>query len=153
LKVTPRLPADWAKAEVKTLHVGDSVVDVVYRRDNMAMDVSLRQVSGGAVRLEGASTSGMLRVPLPAVEVSVTHGLPPRGARTAGMKVLSEKVEGRSLRLEIEGTAGSNGVLRLRRNDAAASVKVEGARLEGDELRVSFGPGNDYMTRVVKLSW
>jgi glycogen debranching enzyme len=153
LKVTPHLPADWDKAEVKRLHVGDSMVDVMYRRDGIAMEVSLRQVSGDEVRLDGSASGGMLRVPLPAVEVSVKHGLPLRGARTAQMKVLSEKVEGRSLRLEVEGTAASDGILHLRRNDAAASVKAEGATLEGDRLQVNFGAGSDYVTRVVTLHW
>jgi hypothetical protein len=153
LKVTPHLPADWDKAEVKRLHVGDSMVDVMYRRDGIAMEVSLRQVSGDEVRLDGSASGGMLRVLLPAVEVSVKHGLPLRGARTAQMKVLSEKVEGRSLRLEVEGTAASDGILHLRRNDAAASVKAEGATLEGDRLQVNFGAGSDYVTRVVTLHW
>ena len=118
------------------------------------MRISLRQLEGAPARLEGAPGDGAtLRVPLPAVEVSVGHGLPLRGARTAQMKVLSEKLEGRSLRLELEGLAGSQAALHLRRNDAAATLKVEGAELVGDELRVSFGPGIGYVSQMVTLSW
>jgi hypothetical protein len=113
----------------------------------------LRPVSGSEVRLEGASAKGILRVPLPTVEVSVKHGLPLRGARTVQMKVLSAKLEGKSLRLELEGTGASDGTLRIRRNDVAVSVKAEGAALVGDDLRVNFGTGSDYVTRVVTLRW
>jgi hypothetical protein len=154
LRVTPRLPADWDSANVKHLRVGESVVDVRYQREGAAMRVSLRQVSGAPVRLEGAATDGLtLHVPLPAVEVSVGHGLPLRGSRTAQMKVLSEKIEGRSLRLELEGVAGSQTSLRVRRNDAAAALKVEGAELAGDELQVSFAPGSGYVSQMVTLRW
>ena len=154
VKVTPRLPADWNRAEVKRLRVGESVVDVNYKREGAVMRVSLLQVAGVSVRIEGAAGDGLtLRVPLPAVEVGVGHGLPLRGARTAQMKVLSEKIEGRSLRLELEGVAGSQTSLRVHRNDVAVTMKVEGAELVGDELRVSFGPGIGYVSQVVTLSW
>jgi glycogen debranching enzyme len=154
LKVTPRIPADWNQAEVKRLRVGESVIDVNYKREGASMRISLRQVEGVPVRLEGAPGDGAtLRVPLPAVEVSVGHGLPLRGARTAQMKVLREKIEGRSLRLELEGVAGTQTLLQARRNDDALTMKVEGAELVGDELRVSFGPGTGYVSQVVTLSW
>jgi glycogen debranching enzyme len=154
VKVTPRIPADWNQAEVKRMRVGESVVDVSYKREGASMRISLRQLEGVPVRLEGAPGDGAtLHVPLPAVEVGVKHGLPLRGTRTAQMKVLSEKSEGRSLRLELEGLAGSQAPLHLRRNDAAATLKVEGAELVGDELRVSFGPGIGYVSRMVTLSW
>jgi glycogen debranching enzyme len=154
LKVTPRLPADWDHAEIQRLHVGDSVVNVEFKRKGSSMSVSLRQVEGVPVRIVGAPPGeSILRVPLPEVEVSVGHGLPSRGARTTQMKVLSEKIEGRSMRLELEGVARSQTSLRLRRNDRSVRVTVEGAEQVGDNLRVSFGPGNGYVTQVVIVRW
>jgi hypothetical protein len=154
VKVMPRLPADWDRADVRRLRVGASLVNVSYEREGTAMKVTLRQEEGAPVRLEGAPGDGtVLRVPLPVVEVSVRHGLPLRGARTAQMKVLSEKIDGEKLRLELEGMAGSQAPLRVRRNDAAAKMKADGAELVGDELRVSFGPGSGYLSQVVTLSW
>ncbi len=154
VKVTPRLPADWDGAEVKRLRVGDSVVDLEFRREGSSMKVSLRQVEGAPVQIEGAAPGeSTLRVPLPAVEVSIGHGLPQRGARTTQMKVLGEKIAGRSLRLELEGVAGSQASLRLRRNDKSVTVTVEGAGLAGDDLRVNFGPGSGYVTQVVTVRW
>ena len=146
VKVMPRLPADWDHAAVKRLRVGDSVVDVAYKRDGAAMVVSLTQVSGPAVTLASPS-----RVALPAVEMAIPHGLPLRGSRTTQMKVLQATSEAHSLRLELEGVGGTEAVLKLRRN-AAVTVRAEGAAVEGDSLRVRFG-GEGYQTQVVTLRW
>jgi hypothetical protein len=67
--------------------------------------------------------------------------------------VLSEKTEGRLLRLELESLAGSQAPLHLRRNDASVTLKVEGAELVGEEIRVNFGPGIGYVSQVVTVSW
>jgi hypothetical protein len=146
VRVTPRLPGDWPGAQVQRLHVGESVVDVNYKREGGAMVVTLTQVSGPEVRLASEA-----KVKLPAVEVSVGHGLPECGARTAQMKVMQTTYEGRSLRLELEGVGGSTSELRVTKNEAVA-VKAEGATLEGDALRVKF-VGEGYQTQVVTLRW
>ncbi|QMV18625.1 hypothetical protein GOB94_07955 [Granulicella sp. 5B5] len=148
VRVAPRLPADWDHAAVKRLRVGDSVVDVNYKRDGAAMVVSLVQVSGPRVVLGSEA-----RVPLPAVEVAIAHGLPMRGARTAQMKVLQATSSEHSLRLELEGVGGTTAVLQVRRNVAGAVVRVEGGVLEGDVLRVRFADGGGYRTQVVMLQW
>jgi glycogen debranching enzyme len=153
LSVTPRLPADWQNATVRRLRVGESVVDVSYRRDQGAMLVSLNLLSGPAVKFNGAVGEGnTLRVPLPAVEVSIAHGLPPRGSRTSQMKVVDEVRDERSLKLELEGMAGTQAMLSVHRN-AAATVRVEGAELTHDDLHVSFDGTGGYQTKVVTLRW
>ncbi len=151
VSVTPRLPAQWDGAEVDRVRVGESVVNVTYKREGMVMVVGLVQVSGEAVRFAGGGT--VLRVPLPAVEVGIGRGLPLPGARTTQMKVLDEAVDGRSLRLEMEGMAGTESVLEVRRNDAGVKVTAEGGVVAGDALRVKFGAGSGYVTQVVVLRW
>lgn len=117
------------------------------------MVIKLVQVSGEMVRLEGASPGSTLRVPLPAVEVSIGHGLPMRGSRTSQMKVLDETAGEHSLRLELEGIAGSDALLHLRRNDATAQVRSEGATIAGDELHVHFPAGSGYTSQFVTFEW
>ena len=148
LKVIPRLPADWESAAVKRLRVGESVVDVNYRREGKAIVVSVVQVSGPKVVLSSES-----RVALPAVEVAIPHGLPARGSQTTQMKVLSATNEARSLRLELESLGGSEVEMKLKRNEAGVSVRAEGATVDGDTLRVRFPAGEGYRTRVVMLRW
>ncbi len=153
VRVSPRLPAEWGAAEVRNLHVADSVVNVSYKREGWAMVVRLEQVSGAAVRLEGASDGVERRVALPGVEVALSHGLPVRGSRTGQMKVLDQSLDGQSLRLELEGLGGSTERLGVVRNDPAAKVRVEGAELVGDGLVVRFGDGAGYVSQVVTLRW
>ena len=153
VRVAPHLPADWDTAEVDQLHVGTSVVDLRFKREAQSLMVSLVADGGTKVRLAGASGDGLtMRVPLPAVEVSFGHGLPLRGARTAQMKVLSETTDAHTLKLELEGVAGSSAVLHVRRN-GAVHPKADGAELLGDELRVQFGAWSGYVRQAVTLRW
>ena len=104
IKVTPHLPASWPSAVVNRLRVGESVVNLSYKRDGSAMVVSVDTLTGPPVHLAGGATS--TRVALPGVEVEIPHGLPLRGARTAQLKVIGEEISARSIRLEIEGMGG-----------------------------------------------
>ncbi len=153
IRVDPHLPADWDTAEVDRLHVGASVVNLRFRRERQSLVVSLVAESGSSVRLVGASGDGStLRMPLPAVQVSLAHGLPLRGARTAQIKVLSETADAHMLKLEIEGLAGSSAVLHVRRNGAVTPT-ADGAELFKSELRVQFGAGSGYVMQAVTLRW
>src|SRR5665213_1282111 len=46
VRLDPHLPADWNEADVRRLHVGNSIVDLNYRREKQQMIVRLTQVSG-----------------------------------------------------------------------------------------------------------
>ena len=151
--VEPRLPADWETAEVRRLHVGASVCSLKFVRVDGEMRVTLTMDSGPLVKLVGAKTA------LPAVEAAVGHGLPPQGSRTMQMKVLDQRVDGRTLTLEVEGWAGTSAELGVRINRPGLKVAATGATLggmRGDGLlgaKVTFDGGNGYQTRKVLLQW
>jgi hypothetical protein len=84
--------------------------------------------------------------------VSIAHGLPPRGSRTAQMKILDEVRDAHSLRLELEGMGGTQTTLAVRRN-GPVTLHAEGAELIRDDLHVSFDGSNSYQTKVVTLHW
>lgn len=154
--VDPHLPADWVGADVKHLNIGDAIADLSFRRERSSLIVSMHQVGGTKIHLAGAGDALTIRLPLPAVEVSIDHGLPLPGARTAQMKVLSEVHEPNSLKLELEGRAGTESVLTMRRNDAKINPQIEGAKLDADKLHVNFAPGSgdaNYVTQVVTIRW
>jgi glycogen debranching enzyme len=151
INVTPHLPASWPSAEVHHLAVGKSVVNLGYKREKQAMFVSVDTVSGPPVHLRSGTTS--IRVPLPAVEVSIPHGLPLRGARTAQVKVIGETTTDHSLRLEVEGIAASESMFAITRNDVSARPRAEGGELTGDQLRIHFPAGSGYVTQTVTLTW
>ena len=153
VRVTPRLPADWDEAHVERLHVGASVCSLDYVRDGTKMTVRVRPVSGSPVKLAGAAD-----FPLPAVEVAVPHGLPLPGSRTAQMKVLAETREGRSLKLELEGMAGTTVSLKVRRNEAKLKLSADGAAVVpvaggSDAMEVRFPDGVGYQGKTVVLHW
>ena len=154
VSVAPHLPAQWNDAEVDRLHVGQSTVDIRFAREGRTLVVSLHQTAGEKVRLAAAPASGTeLRLPLPAVEVGIDCALPLRGARTSQMKVLSQAIDGNSLKLDLEGRSGTEGTLHLRRNDPAAELTATGAALNGDDLRVNFAPGSGYTSQQVVVHW
>jgi len=161
VRVQPHLPGDWDEASVDRLHVGESVCSLEYARRGGGMTVKVKMVSGPSVRVmssaQGAKNAAdglSVSIPLPPVEVGVAHGLPLPGARTAQMKVLSEAQEGRALRLELEGMAGTAVELRVRRNVAGLTVRAEGGTLLGEErVRVSFPAGEGYRRQALILSW
>jgi glycogen debranching enzyme len=161
VRVNPHLPGDWNEASVERLHVGESVCSLEYARRGGGMTVRMKMVSGPPVRVmssAGAAKSAAdglsVSLPLPAVEVGIAHGLPLPGARTAQTKVVSEVQEGRALRLELEGMAGTSTELHVRRNAAGLKLRAEGGTLLGDErVRVSFPAGEGYRRQALILSW
>jgi glycogen debranching enzyme len=167
VRLDPHLPADWDKAEVQRLHVGQSVCSLDYQRRGQSLVVRVVTISGPAVRLEtevkDARTSGdglSITFALPPVEVAVPHALPLPGARTAQMKVLAETVTPHSLKLELEADAGSVVELKLRHNAPKLNVHVDGASIapeprvpDLDSLIVEFPQGNGYQQRTVIVGW
>jgi hypothetical protein len=149
--VTPHLPPTWNSAEVHRLRVGDSLVNLRFMRTGMMMEASLETIAGPTVRLQSGKESVALK--LPPVEVSLAHGLPARGSRTQQMKVVSEASTETSLRLELEGIAGSESTLPVRRNNPAIHVRSSGGELARDELHIRFPPGSGYVTQTVTLNW
>ena len=157
VRVAPSLPADWPQAEIRQLHVGESVANLTFRRERTTLVVTAETISGPRVALTGpsgdAAPGATLRLPLPAVEVSILRGLPLPGSRTAQLKVLDEVHQLRSLRLDLEAPGGATATLHLQRNDPAAHVHAQNATLIDGDLTVNFPPGPGYQPRTVTLTW
>ncbi|WP_263365247.1 amylo-alpha-1,6-glucosidase [Edaphobacter bradus] len=160
VRLAPHLPADWDHAVVDRLHVGDSVCSLEYARMGGKLLVRVKTTSGPAVHLtdghtaSSASGGSAVELNLPRVEVTIPHELPLPGSRTAQMKVLNERGEGRSLTLELEGAGGSTVTLKLRRNQPKLNLHVQGGTLSGtDGLEVKFPDGSGYQRAKLVLSW
>jgi glycogen debranching enzyme len=170
VRLDPHLPADWGKAEVQRLHVGQSLCSLDYQRQGQSLIVKAVTISGPVVRLETTvkdartATDGLsITFALPPVEVVAPHDLPLPGARTGQLKILTEALTPHSLKLELEANAGSVVDLKVRRNEPKLNIHVEGAELapieDGssrgslDSLTVRFPPGNGYQQQTVTLNW
>jgi hypothetical protein len=100
-----------------------------------------------------------LRIPLPAVEAGLSHGIPEAGATTQQMKVLDQQYSGNSLTLRLAALGGSQQTILLRVNETRAKPRAEGAQIQQTgnpslrPVRVDFGPGEGYVEKTVKFTW
>jgi hypothetical protein len=160
LAVTPRLPAQWNSATILGVPIGQARVDVEMRRQGSTLAVLLAGNVSNSVKLRSrangaALVNGELRIPLPAAEVGIAHGLPEPGAVTSQMKVIHQQASSRSLRLQLSAPANSHQTMFLRLNDPKVHPRVEGAEMSIDfsELRIQFPAGAGYVEQIVTLSW
>ncbi len=160
LTVTPSLPAQWNDAKILGVPIGQSRVAVEEHRDGSALSVRLTGDGAEAIKLRSRAAgarikNGELRIPLPAAEVSIAHGLPEAGAMTSQMKVLDQQESLRALRLRLSAPANSDQTLFLHLNDPQIRLRTDGAEVSADfsQLRIHFPPGAGYVEKAVTLSW
>lgn len=156
--VDPRLPASWDEAHLTNVPIGSEHVNLDMRR--MGAYLEVHRTSGSKVKLAshvaGSQANGdELRIPLPAVEVGIIHGLPEAGSVTAQMKVIDQEQSAHALQLRLAAPADSTQTLFLRVNDRRARVRIEGAERSGDstQLSVHFPSGTGYVEKPVTISW
>jgi hypothetical protein len=142
LSVSPHLPADWSTAAIHRLPFGSARVDLTMRREGQTLVITASGPGAAGLHLasqvEGAREgNGELRLPLPAVEVYAAHELPTFGSETHQMKVLSEKYEGRSLKLVLSAPAGTVQSLGVRLNAPGLHPRFENAH--GDAISDGLG--------------
>ena len=164
IQLSPSLPADWPAATISQLHVGNAICTLHYSREGQGLKVHVETVSGPAVHLKSALPGTRIdgdtaTLPLPDVEIAISHALPPLGSRTTQPKVLSQSVEGHSLVLEIEGEASTSVELGVRTNRSGLTVAASGATLGSNRpdglrpLEVKFPAGSGYQQQKVILTW
>jgi hypothetical protein len=168
ITIDPHLPAQWDRALLHNVHLGDALLDLKYQRTSDGWQV---QATGAKVMLRStirgakASTDGAtLRIPGPPVEVGMDYSanaaLPRPGERTTMLKVLSQQADPHSISLELEGQAGSTQTLYLRQKDRHQHLDVQGGAVNADgKLEVRFladtpnGAGGGYVRQQVTLRW
>lgn len=163
IRISPQLPADWDHATLRRIPLSTATIDLEIQRAGTALLV--RPVAGASatVHLESrvpgsAPTSGGLKIPLPAVEVGISHGLPEPGEVSSQLKVLDQRYRPRSLTLQLSAPAGSTQTLLLRVNDDHAKLRSSDVLLPASQksvsnLQVIFPPGTGYLEKTVTISW
>jgi glycogen debranching enzyme len=164
LTVTPSLPAEWDKAKLHHVPFAGGDIDLEMTREGGTLAVRASGSSAQPVVLgsliPGAKwAANVLRIPLPGVEVGLSHRLPEAGSTTQQLKVLDQQYSGNSLTLRLAAQGGSQQTIMLRVNDTRAKPRVEGGQTQqtgGSSLRpvqVDFAAGEGYVEKTVKVTW
>jgi hypothetical protein len=164
LTVTPSLPAGWDRATLRHVPLAGGSVDVEITRTGAMLSVRASGASAQSVLLDSRAlgakwAGGVLRIPLPAVEVGLAQALPEPGATTQQMKVLDQQSVGNSLLLRLSAPANSRQTIMLRINDPHAKLHIDGAEMPQTNnsvlrsLQIDFGPGEGYVEKTLKFTW
>ena len=163
LRLSPHLPAAWDSARLVNVRLGESRLEIEYRRAGKQLNVTVRSagtevlcvVRGDAPRdrpcAATASTAHELSIDLPPVELDIPHGLPPAGSGTTGLKVTAESFAPDRAVFEFEATAGSTAELPLRTH--RNGVRVSGGEVVGERLVVRFPAGSGRQNVTVSFTW
>ncbi len=162
LQVTPNLPAEWDHARLSHVSVGDELVDVELEKSGGQLLVRVRgekpsvlcvtagESNGVNCKDKPASLHNMTRE-LPTVELGIPADAPQQGAVTTQLKVVNESMTSHSATYTLSSPAGTAVTLPVRLH--RPQVKVEGAVLNGNTLKVEFPEGNGYQERMVRFTW
>jgi hypothetical protein len=162
LTVTPNLPAEWDKAKLHHLPFAGGDLDLEMTRDGTTL--SVRATGSSSVVLSSLApgakwAENVLRIPLPAVEVGLSHALPEPGSTTQQLKVLDQQYSVNSLTLRLSAPAGSHQTIMLRINDAHIKPVADGAQVAQESssslrpVQIDFGAGEGYVEKTVKFAW
>jgi hypothetical protein len=163
LRVAPNLPATWDHARLRNVPLGGLRLDVEFTGQLGHLLVQARSQRPAAFCLvprgappqaacPAAQASGrQIELPLPAVELELPHQLPLPGSATSQLKVVSERWRTNGLELEFEALAHSTYDLPVQLN--RPNVRIRGAELTGNRMRVRFGGAAGYQRSSVSLTW
>lgn len=172
LRIQPLLPAEWDFAELNNVRVGDDLYTVTLKREQNHLLATVQSPKETVLCLSNqadaanedchahAAVVRTLSLALPAVEVSLNgQHVPEAGAITSQPRVIEESYNAHELAFTIEGLGGTTTELSIRNNAArtqrqsTAGLRVEGAELNGGNLKVIFPKGSGFVSQRVRISW
>ena len=160
LSISPNLPASWDGAKLHRVPLGAGRAEVEMKRSGSMLEVRASGIS--MLNLESLTPGarvvrGMLQIPLPPVEIGVSHGLPEPGSVTSQLKVLAQESGAHSITLRLAAPANSAQKISLRMNapklkvQSNVDVSIQQASLQ--DVTVQFPEGKGYVERVVTFNW
>jgi glycogen debranching enzyme len=172
ITVNPHLPAQWDRAEIKNLRVGDETVDLSFLQTNTETLIFKRESGGSEVKVRSTFPNAKplpkdsIGIPKNLVEVGFIFQGPIPGDRTQSARVVREEDGERKITLTVEGPAGSQAEFPVLIHSPRMIVRVSGAELSAPGARsgpdatpapqtatVHFPPGEGWKTVTVTLAW
>ena len=162
LRIAPHLPADWDRATLRNVTLGDGKVDLDYARIGDHLRIKAKSQSQAGVCLAAWATPAQtcdpknsaaktLELPLDPVELVLPATLPGPGAETKQLKATDQVIGSNQASFTFEAPANSSYELAVRLN--RPHVSVTGASLEGNRLRIRFPSGSGYQTQTAVFRW
>ena len=151
--LNPHLPADWDRAKLEHVQLGDTDASLEMRRVGQELRIQAMPQSVCLARSpsEHVACSHLLNIPLPAVELAMPADLPEPGSVTRQLKAIEENVGERSATFTFEAQGGSVHHLALRLN--RTGIKVDGAKINGSRLDLQFPEGQGYVKKTITFQW
>ena len=163
LRLAPHLPATWNSARLVNVRLGDSRLELEYVREGGELRVVARSAGPEVLCLVGedaprdrqctsaAASTHELSIELPAVELGISHGLPPAGSETTGLKVTGESYAAGRAVFEFQAAGGSTHELPVLMH--RSGVRVSGGEMKGERLVVHFPAGAGRESATVTFTW
>ena len=172
ITVDPHLPAEWDRARVRNVRVGNQVVDITFKKAAGEWTVALESKGASTIHLHGTASGARqvaadrVQIPLPAVQVASLPPNPRPGDRTRIPRIVREEYEHRSLRLTIQGPAGTevnltvlalqHGIRPQAKGGELAPVSAgpnETATDTSYRMIVPMPPGDEWQTVEAEIFW
>jgi hypothetical protein len=166
LRVDPQLPAQWSEASLQNVPFGATRLNLEMHRVDAFLEVeavsqkpiklclqSSREFFAEAPCDATEATSHRLRISLPKVEVGLEQQSVQPGASTDQIKFIHQEYGAHSLNLRLDVPSGRDSRIYLRTNGTVRSLKVTGARRDGDWLIVAGNATGGYSERTIEVLW
>lgn len=163
LRASPQLPAAWDYVDLHHVPYGENQIELSMRRHDGELVIEAHAKDGQSLCLCGGDKQGckqaatsraVAAVRLHPVEVGIMNSVPSPGAQTQQIKVLEERYSQNSLSLVFEAPGKSVHEVDLRLNSTKKpNLRVSGAVLQGNRLRILFPDGDGYQKQTVNISW
>jgi hypothetical protein len=162
LRLAPRLPADWERARLRNVPLGNATIDLLYER--RAGQWRVRTIAKSPqvfclapqgtpeqpCRAAPASVKEFFAPVMP-VEIALPAPLPEEGSDTRQLKILNETYSEHGATFTMQAPARSSYELTVRLNRAHTTVR--GGQMSNGKLHIEFPESNADQTETVEFVW
>lgn len=162
LRLAPQLPADWERARLRNVPLGNTTIDLTYERRAGQWRVRAIAKSPQVFCLAPQGTPeqpcrtapALMKeffAPVKPVEISLPAALPKEGSDTRQLKILSETYSAHNATVTMQAPARSSYELPVRLN--RPHITVRGAQMSYGKLHIEFPESNADQTKTVEFVW
>lgn len=162
LRLAPRLPADWERAKLKNVPLGNATIDLSYERRPgqwriraIAKSPQVFCLAAQGTPEQPCRTAPALMkefyAPVMPVEIALPVALPKEGSDTRQLKILNEVYSDHEATFTMQAAARSSYELPARLN--RPHITVRGGQMSNGKLHIEFPEANADQTETVEFVW